>query len=101
MDRVLRAKIFAPFDALKGFREALRAKERVTVPKRELAEDRLAELDSKVRQMKDGDAVLVTYYRDGEYLTLAATVKKIDIMARELVFDGTMIDFDDIYDLDV
>lgn len=42
MDRVLRAKIFAPFDALKGFREALRAKERVIVPKRELAEDRQA-----------------------------------------------------------
>ena len=45
--------------------------------------------------------LLWEYYRDGEYVSLAATVKKVDIMARELVFDGTMIDFDDIYDLDV
>ena len=37
MDRANRAKQFMPFDALKGFREALAEKERVTVPKKELS----------------------------------------------------------------
>ena len=37
MDRADRAKQFMPFDALKGFREALKEKEKVTVPKIELS----------------------------------------------------------------
>ena len=34
-----RAKLFAPFDALSGFREALREKERIIVPKIDLSEE--------------------------------------------------------------
>lgn len=40
-----RAKIFMPFDAVKGFREALAEKERIIVPKTELSEERKEELD--------------------------------------------------------
>ena len=40
MERSNRAKQFMPFDALKGFREALEEKERILVPKRELSEGR-------------------------------------------------------------
>ena len=35
-----RAKQFAPFDALKGFQEALRKKEKTPIPKKELAEEK-------------------------------------------------------------
>ncbi len=43
MDRENRAKQFMPFDALKGFREALAEKERLTVEKGDLAEEQKAE----------------------------------------------------------
>lgn len=39
--RVSRAQIFQSFDALKGFREILKEKERVIVPKKILSEDDL------------------------------------------------------------
>ena len=38
-----RAKQFAPFDALKGLKEAIAEKERIPTPRRILAEDALAE----------------------------------------------------------
>ena len=53
MDRASRAKQFMPFDALKGFREALMEKERVYVPKKELSEERKAELDIMLRQIRE------------------------------------------------
>ena len=42
------AKIFSPFDALKGFNEAVAAKEVQYEYKRELLEDDAAELDRKL-----------------------------------------------------
>lgn len=39
--RASRAQIFQSFDALKGFREILKEKERVIVPKKILSEDDL------------------------------------------------------------
>jgi len=39
MSREDRAKQFMPFAALKGYEEALRAKEKIVVPKVELSED--------------------------------------------------------------
>ena len=38
---VQRAQIFNSFDALKGFKELLREKEKITVPERHLSEDDL------------------------------------------------------------
>lgn len=51
MDRANRAKQFMPFDALKGFREALEEKERIVEPKRELSEEQKEEPDFKLRQI--------------------------------------------------
>ena len=39
MDRINRAKQFMPFDALKGFKEALREKERKVDSQRELSKE--------------------------------------------------------------
>ena len=63
--RASRAQIFQSFDALKGFREILKEKEIVIVPKKILSEDDLAEVDYKVHQIKVGMIVKVTYYDNG------------------------------------
>ena len=67
MDRGNRAKQFMPFDALKGFREALREKERIIVPKRELSKEQKNELDYKLHQIHKMDIVTVEYFQNGEY----------------------------------
>jgi len=45
MDPADRAKQFLPFDALKGFREALAEKERTVVPQGELSKESCPEDD--------------------------------------------------------
>lgn len=57
-----RAKQFAPFDALKGLKEAIAEKERIPTPRRILAEDALAELNQKISQLRKGTIVTVVYY---------------------------------------
>ena len=99
MDREARAKQFMPFDALQGFQEALREKERPCVPKRELAEDWLEELDQRMRQIHVMDAVVAEYFRNGEYKKVAGTVSKIDAEHRILKVGGVGIPFEEIADL--
>ena len=53
--RADRAKIFAPFDALKGFKEALAAQEVIIVPKVELSEDQKEVLLNVVMQEIHGN----------------------------------------------
>lgn len=94
-----RAKIFMPFDAVKGFREALAEKERIVVPKTELSEERKEELDRRLRMIRPGDIAAVIYFHNGEYIKLTGMVSKISPTARTLSIVNTKIPFDDIRDL--
>lgn len=95
-----RAKIFAPFDALRGFSAALKAKEKLRLPRRILQEDKLKELDEKAACLKKGDYVSILYYSDGEYLSAEGYLTAIDHVRRRFVIAGSEIRFDDIYELD-
>ena len=99
MSREERAKQFMPFSALRGYGLALREKERIVVPKKELSEDYQEELDFKLRQVKKNDMISVIYFQKGEYLKLTGMVSKVDASARVLKIVNTKIDFDDIYDI--
>ncbi len=101
MDKANRAKQFMPFDALTGFREALRDKERIRVAKRELSEEQKDELNYKLQQIKKLDMVIVEYYDNEEYIQLTGIVTKIDVNNRMLKIVDTSIDIDNIYDLQV
>ena len=99
MSREDRAKQFMPFSALKGYSEALRKKERIIVPRRELSEEYGEELDRKLRQVQEGEMVSVVYYCRGEYVRLTGKVAKIDKEARMLRIVNEKIAFDDLYAL--
>lgn len=99
MDRSNRAKQFMPFDALKGFREALREKEKIVVAKRELSEEQKEELDYKLRQIHKMDMITVEYFQEGEYVQTTGVVTRIDENSRVLKIVNKKIDFDDISDL--
>lgn len=94
-----RAKQFVPFAAVKGFEEALRAKERIVVEKIELSEERKAELDYKLHQVRKNDIITVVYFEKDEYIKVEGMVARFDTDARILKIVNTKIPFDDIYEL--
>lgn len=100
MPREERAKQFMPFAALKGYPEALRKKEKITVPKVELSEDAMQELDRKLRRVQKNDIITVIYFCKGEYLKQTGMVSRIDVTARVLKVVYTRISFDDILDVE-
>lgn len=55
-----RAKQFVPYDALKGFSEAISEAERIPEIRRFLEEDALEELRIKLSNLRKGDLVTVT-----------------------------------------
>lgn len=94
-----RAKQFVPFAAVKGYEEALRAKEKIVVEKIELSEERKAELDFKLHQICKNDMITVVYFHKDEYIRIEGMVSRLDADARVLKVVNTKIPFDDIYDL--
>ena len=114
-----RAKIFAPFAALRGFEAAIAAKEVQYVDKRILDADEEFELNRRLcilyEKCKNGkliraNAVVITaefytpcrdknsdaYGRKGLYHTVTGLVQKMDVVEQYLVVDGTRIRFKDI-----
>ena len=96
MDRSDRAKQFMPFDALKGFQEALREKERIRVPKRSLSEEERAELDRELARIGKMDMVEAEYFQDGEYVCVRGMVAAVSRQEGWLRIVNTQIRFEDI-----
>lgn len=81
---VSRAKQFLPFDALKGFSEALREKEIEYEEKRDLSEESLIELNDKFNQIEKGDYIKTKYYKNGRYIEIIGIVTNIDYMKKKI-----------------
>lgn len=96
-----RAKQFAMFDALKGLKEAIAAKERPTEPRKYLSEDSIAELNKQLTGLRKGQLVTVVYYGIYEqlYLQLTGPVTKVDSYWGNLEIGKVAISFDEIYSI--
>ncbi len=96
-----RAKIFAPFSALKGLDEALAQKERLKEPKRELSEDSATELDLKLHSVYNGAVITVIYYDrlEERYIQLTGKVEKLDCVHKLINMTKNEIPFEDLYDI--
>lgn len=95
-----RAKQFMPFAALKGLPEALQKMERVIVPKIELSEEMIAEIDYKLQQIKEGDIITLTHFSEGEYLRTTGMVSKIDIEDKSIQIVDNIITFDNLANIE-
>lgn len=95
-----RAKLFMPFDALKGFKEALETKRHVTVPKITLSEDKKEELDLLMQSVQPGTMLTVVYYHENEYIKKTGMVAKINPQMGWIQIVKDKIRFDDIVELD-
>ena len=101
MSREMRAKQFMPFAALKGYEDALRAKEHIVVPRAELSEERLNELDEVFSELSVGCMVECIYYSAGEenYIKKTGILTRIDKDSGLIKIVNTSIGIKDIYDL--
>lgn len=88
-----RAQIFSSFDALKGFKELLREKEKIVVPKRILSEDDYELLNRQIYQIEKGKVIGIVYFNNGEYLYQEGIVSKINYDTRIIQLVKTKIDF--------
>lgn len=98
-----RAKQFAPFDALKGLKEAIAAKERHPEPRKELSEEMIAELSKTLSELRRGQQVTVVYYgsMEQEYLQLTGTVVKVDPYWKLLQVGNVGVDFNEIIQIEI
>ena len=81
---VSRAKQFLPFDALKGFSEALREKEIEYEEKRDLSEESLIELNDKFNQIEKDRYVKIKYYKNGRYIEVEGIITNIDYIKKKI-----------------
>ena len=95
-----RAKEFMPFDALKGFKEALKKVEKIKEDKKELSEDIFSELNDKLKTLKKGDYVILEHFNDMNYIKTKGIVKKVDYINKVIYVDNSKISFDDIIYID-
>ena len=114
-----RAKIFSPFDALKGFSEAVEAKDELYCEHIELSEDECAELDNNIACLQElvcngssvrennvmlsvthfvpcTDADNDAYGRRGQYVETKGVLTDIDTVRRTITVGGEKILFGDI-----
>lgn len=105
-----RAKIFAPFAALKGYEEAIAAKQKIIVPRIDLSEELKEYLDlqlSKIgRLLTEGQHPIITvvyFHKDkvsneegGEYIQFTGMVAKYDQTSRILQIVEKRLRLDDI-----
>lgn len=110
-----RAKIFAPFAALKGYEEAIAARERIVVPRIELSEESKEYLDGQLKRIEQLLAagqhpmVTVVYFQRnkavvedfGEYIKLTGMVARLEQTSRILQIIEKRLHFEDIYKIEI
>lgn len=98
MNRADRAKQFAPFDALRGLREALAKKEEEheRQEKRELSEEEQAAIEQALVEIARGDEAEAVCFEDGKYVKVVGTVVRVDTNFRYLQIGEGKIAFSNL-----
>ena len=96
-----RAKQFSMFDALKGLKEALAAKEQIPEERKILAADAIEELNRTLVELEKGSTITVVYYcTHGQcYNQLTGPLTKIDSYWRNIQIGQVCVDFEDVYEV--
>ena len=94
-----RAKQFSMFDARKGLKEALEAKEKIPEDRKILTADAIEEINSILTHIEKGTLLTVVYYcTHGQcYNQVTGPLTKVDTYWKNLQLAQVCIDFEDIY----
>ena len=108
MSRGDRAKIFAPFAALRGFEESAHAREKTLTLRPSVAEDRAEQLDRRIRALRRGDAVTLTVFEPvaqtprgvlGQLRTVAGTLLIVDPVNLNLLLTTAKVPISQVLDV--
>ena len=100
MSRKDRAKQFAPFEALRGLREALRIKEfeHEKVQKGELSEEDAMHISKILMDFKKNSNVRITYFENGHYYDVEG-VANLRLEENIIIVNNQNIILDNIHNL--
>lgn len=102
LSREERARQFMPFDALKGFNEALREKEKEYEERRELSEEEINKISEKLKNLDKGNEVNIIYYFNKRYITENIVIKEINKLKQRIVTENEKnIRFDDVLRIEI
>ena len=87
-----RAKLFMPFDALKGFNEAIKRVE----DKHDNKYVSYEETIDIIKKLNINDRVEITYFNTFESITLIGQIKTVDYKKKLIRVSNSIISFDDI-----
>jgi len=96
-----RAKIFLPFNGLRGYYDLILKVDKIVEPKRELSEDELDNLSNTFNKLKKRMIVKINYYLDDGYVDIEGMISKINVNKRIITIVKTNINFDDIFDIKI
>lgn len=99
LTRLERAKLFAPFDAMKGLKEALRDREErhARVARHEISDEQAEENSRAILRLERGMLVEVYCHHAFHDVVIRGRVTGLDLARKMLSLDGENILFDDIY----
>ncbi len=99
MTRAERAKIFAPFDAMKGLQEALRDREErhQRVERHEISEEQANENSQVLMKLRRGLRVELECYHAFHDIIVRGAITDVDLTFHWLKLDDEQIHFEDIY----
>ena len=96
-----RAKQFLPFEALKGFKEAIRMIENKGDTKKELSEDNKNDINNILKKLDKENRVKVKYYYLTEYIEVISNFLKIDEINKVIYLKDTKINIEDIISINI
>lgn len=99
MTRASRAKQFLPFDALKGFQEALNEKQIKYDDKKELTEESYIRLQEEWNKIDKNSLVKVKYYKNKRYIEIQGKITNIDYIKKKIRINDEVISTCDIIDI--
>ena len=114
-----RAKIFAPFDALVGFDDAIESKNQLYVTKQELTEEEKKDLDHKLELLENltrnsrlarqnhpqvrisyyvpcNDTESFSYRIQGQYKTLSGTCQKVNLINQTIQVENKILSLSEV-----
>ena len=98
-----RAKIFLPFDALKGFKEALKEEEKERCEQKILSEEQKEELNKQISSLQKGMLIKIKVYNLSEqtYEEVEGIFTRLDIVNKKLYIVKQGYDIDLIISLEI
>ena len=100
VNKIDRAKLFLPFDALKGLESAIKEEEEKI--KKELTEESYIELENKLNRVEEGDRIKIKYYKNKKYVDISGVITKINYIKKRIQLDETYnISISDIIDIEL